>query len=348
MKAVGKIPELTEQKRPFWNSYVQQHACGLPQHLAGWQDVIQNTYGYQTRYLLAEKNEKIVGVLPLFLVDSFILGRTVRTMPGGLVADCNETAVSLLNAGQSWAKEHMAKKFAVADSRQLWQSSQLQIETDHIYWTLPLKSTEDEMWKQLHSNMRRQIKIARRNKLTVTIDKTTEQLSIFYDLFAKFAHQTGTPLFSKRFVEQIVVTFPNCFNIAVVYEEKRPLGAYFQLEMGQTMYGIWGATQREHLKKRPVYLAYWEMMRYAINNGFQILDMGRSPLDSNASHFKSQWGGHSFPIYQLSKQLKMSAAPQKGGQRSSKIDLVRKYWPLLPFPVAHFLGPKLRRHIPFA
>ena len=86
-----KISELNEDKRPFWDNFVQHHPHSLPQHLSGWQEVIQNVYGYQTRYLLAEEAGKIVGILPLFWVNSFIMGSIVRTMPGGLVANCEET-----------------------------------------------------------------------------------------------------------------------------------------------------------------------------------------------------------------------------------------------------------------
>ena len=42
------------------------------------------------------------------------------------------------------------------------------------------------------------------------------------------------------------------------------------------MIGMWGATLRDYLQLRPVYLAYWEMLADAANSGFSVLDMGRS------------------------------------------------------------------------
>jgi hypothetical protein len=78
--------------------------------------------------------------------------------------------------------------------------------------------------------------------------------------------------------------------------------------------------------------------------------MGRSPADSNASKFKGQWGGSSRPIYQ---QGIVFNRPQ-AANLSQEIQYGRSYqlfsylWPKMPLPIARYLGPKLRRHVPFA
>ena len=72
-------------------------------------------------------------------------------------------------------------------------------------------------------------------------------------------------------------TFPDGFNITLVRHEKRPIAGYVQLEMNNTVYGMWGAALPETLPLRPAYLALWEIMRDAVENGFEFLDMGRSP-----------------------------------------------------------------------
>ena len=69
---------------PQWDAYIRGAAGGLPQHLAGWQSVLALTYGYTTHYLgawVADPNqagaERLVGALPLFTVDSPLLGQVV-------------------------------------------------------------------------------------------------------------------------------------------------------------------------------------------------------------------------------------------------------------------------------
>jgi hypothetical protein len=78
--------------------------------------------------------------------------------------------------------------------------------------------------------------------------------------------------------------------------------------------------------------------------------MGRSPANSNASKFKGQWGGLSHPVYQQGvvfdreRSTNLSQELKKG----RPFQLVTYLWPKMPLPIARYLGPKLRRHVPFA
>jgi hypothetical protein len=93
------------------------------------------------------------------------------------------------------------------------------------------------------------------------------------------------------------------------------------------------------------------MLSDASENGYHFLDMGRSPAGSNASKYKGQWGGASKPIYQ---QVASLTKPHAGGgevngmQSNGKYQLFMRLWPKLPLPAVQYLGPKLRRHVPFA
>ena len=407
------ITELTAASCSAWDAYVQHSASGLPQHLSGWREVLYKTSGYETHYLLAQEEGHIVGVLPLFLVRSRLVGNTAMTMPGGLCADNQEVAAELIAHAREVAQQAKTRRLVLQDTRQLWnvpaaKSSQggtspkgeggwpggLQTTTSHVYWLVDVRMGSEALWQQLAGNVRRQVRLARRNQLTVTIDRTGRALGAFYDVFSRFTHQMGTPVFGRNFLEHIIETFPNSFNIAVVYtgtsplerprwnvpagtspkgegergkgKEQHPIGAYFQLQLGKTMYGIWGATLREYLDLRPVYLAYWELLCDAIANGCHFLDMGRSPLNSNASQYKGQWGGVSRPVYQQVVNLGQACRngdtlaywnapaggrvqiPQGDVPAEGKFQLMMRLWPKLPLPVAQYLGPKLRRHVPFA
>ena len=81
------ISDLTDDNCKAWDAYVRSAQVGLPLHLSGWRHVLQNTYGYETRYLLAQSTHRIVGVLPLFLLPSRLTGKRAMTMPGGVCAD---------------------------------------------------------------------------------------------------------------------------------------------------------------------------------------------------------------------------------------------------------------------
>ena len=347
---MAAITELTDRDCPAWDAYVKNAALGLPQHLSGWRDVLYNTYGYETPFLIARQGERVVGVLPLFLVRSVLMGNTAMTMPGGLCAEDAEVAAELINGGKEIARQARAKHFIVQDTRQTWPAD-LHTTTHHVHWIVDVNVDAESLWKGLDGNIRRQVRIARRNGLTVEIDRTGKCLGEFYDVFSRHTHQIGTPVFGRDFLEHIIETFPGGFNIAIVRAEGGPIGGYFQLEMGSTVYGLWGASLHEYLKQRPVYLVCWELLKDSNANGYHFLDMGRSPTGSNASKFKGQWGGVSRPIYQQVTGTGPAGTNEGITHRlksDGKLQLGMQLWPKLPLPVVQYLGPKLRRHVPFA
>ncbi len=351
------LSRLTEARRADWDAYVGAAAGGLPQHLSGWQAVLHKSYGYATHFLLAERQSRVVGVLPLFVVRSRLVGDTAMTLPGGLCADDDEAAAALIEHARDLARAERVKRLVLQDARRVWPGA-LHTESHHESWLVDVRGGEEALWSQLHRNIRRQVRMAKSNDLTVEIDRTGRCLDDFYALFSRFTHQSGTPVFGRAFVENVVEAFPSSFNIVVVRKGSQPIGAYFQLETATTMAGVWGAALHEFLELRPVYLAYWETLAHAVERGFAAVDMGRSPAGSNASKFKGQWNGVSCPVYQQTASLVPGAEADGSGaaissvtsrvQSDAKFQTFRQIWPRLPYAVVQRVGPLLRRHVPFA
>jgi FemAB-related protein (PEP-CTERM system-associated) len=344
------ISELKEQDCPIWDAYVQNSSNGLPMHLSGWRNVMSKTYGYETHYLMATEGGKVVGVFPLYILRSFLMGNSMKTMPGGLCASDSNVATALIDQGKQICMQRKIDRLVLQDIRHVWLDEQ-PTTYHHVHWTVDVSIGIDDMWKRLHKNDRRQVRMARKNGLTVEIDRCAKRLGHFYDVMSRFTHYAGTPMFGFDFLENVVEIFPEGFSIAIVYKGKQPVGAYFQLEMDNTIYGTWGATLHEYLRERAVYLAYWEMLVDAFNNGYQNLDMGRSPVDSNISKFKGRWGGESNPVYQqvvTTRNLQSAITMNDRVETDIKFQYFMRLWSKLPSPVVHFLGPKLRRHLPFA
>ena len=342
------ITELEEKDRPAWDTYVRESAHGLPWHLSGWRDVMTKTYGYETHYLMATDDGRVVGVLPLFFVRSFLVGSSATTMPGGLCADDVEVATALIAQGRESAWQAKVKQLVLQDTRQVWPGD-LHTTSSHVHWVVDAGEGADAIWKQLGRETRRLVRVARQKGLTAEIG-TGERVGYFYYVLSHFLHKAGAPAFGRSLLEHVAETFSGEFSIAVVYKEKQPFGAYFQLLMGNTVYGIWGATLHKYLKLGATYLAYWEILHHTAINGYRFWDLGRSPAGSGPSKFKGQWGGVSSPIYQQvagvgNYQPTDSIAGRV--QTENKFQRFMQVWSKLPFPVVQFLGPRLRRHVPF-
>ena len=136
------VSELTADTRSLWDAYVRSASDGLPLHLAGWQDVMRNTYGYETRYLLAYADDRVAGVLPLFIVPSILTGRRAMTLPGGLCADSEPAARALINQGLALLERSDVSQLQLQDSRRRWDGN-WQTNSQHVYWLMDLRLSEE-------------------------------------------------------------------------------------------------------------------------------------------------------------------------------------------------------------
>jgi FemAB-related protein (PEP-CTERM system-associated) len=344
------IAELKEKDCPRWDAYVRNSPHGLPMNLSGWRHVLTKTYGFETHFLMAEEEGRVVGVLPMFIVHSFLVGDRAMTTQGGLCADNDEVALALIEQGRGIAQEARVKQLVLQDTRQVWPGK-FHTSSNHVHWVIDVSEDPETLWAGLHREIRRQVRVARRNDVTVEIDRTGDLVCDFYDVLSQFTHQVGTPIFGQDFLEHVIETFPGEFSIAMAYKGKTPIAGYFQLVMANAVHGLWGATLREYQELRATHLAYWELIRDSAEGGYRFYDIGRSPADTRVSAFKSQWGGVSSPIYQQVAEVgsQHNGASVVGRiQSDGKFQLFMKAWPQLPLPVTRFLGPKLRRHVPFA
>ena len=103
----------TDGDLPRWDAFV----AGCPEatffHRAGWKEVIAQSFGHRTYYLLAERAGSLVGILPLAEIKSLLFGHSLVSLPfcvyGG-VAATDPAAVPLLHA----AARELAEGLGVA------------------------------------------------------------------------------------------------------------------------------------------------------------------------------------------------------------------------------------------
>jgi hypothetical protein len=74
-----------------WDAYVMHHTSATFFHLTGWQRVVEKTFAYRSFSCAAQRNGRITGVLPLFLVRHLPFGHALVSAPlavyGGICAD---------------------------------------------------------------------------------------------------------------------------------------------------------------------------------------------------------------------------------------------------------------------
>jgi hypothetical protein len=252
--------------------------------------------------------------------------------------------VELLTAAEELARDSGVSRLELHDSRAVWPG--LAATDAHQAWRVALQRGPEALWERLDRNVRRQVKMAERNGLIADTTRDGGGLDAFYDVLRRVTHALGTPVFGREFLDRVIAAFPGHCSTTVVRMGTRPVAGYFQMELGATVFGLWGGGLAEVRDLRAGYLAHWEIMREASQRGMAWLDMGRSPRGSGAAEFKAQWGAAPAPLYQQAIRLDGRGEGSVGAPGAA-YGIAARWWSRLPLGLATALGPQVRRHVPF-
>ena len=91
-----------------WDANVASHRHATAYHQWGWRVVFREAFGHPSHYLIARRNGRVTGGLPLVEFRSRLFGAFAVSLPfvnyGGVVADDDETAAALVAEAVSWAR----------------------------------------------------------------------------------------------------------------------------------------------------------------------------------------------------------------------------------------------------
>jgi hypothetical protein len=107
----------------------------------------------------------------------------------------------------------------------------------------------------------------------------------------------------------------------------------------------WASSLREANATCPNMLLYWEMLRYAGEQGLDEFDFGRCTPFEGTYAFKQQWGAEPRQLvweYWLPARTPLPDVSPRNPRYAGAIAA----WRRLPVPVTRVLGPWIVRHIP--
>src|SRR5687768_13406628 len=148
------------------DAYVARHPQASAYHRPAWLAVVGRAFGHDTRYLVAESDGRIAGVLPLVFFRSRIFGRFAVSLPffnyGGVLADSTATARALLDRAiedtQRARGSHLELRHC---STQMFP--ELRARRHKVAMELTLAGTAELQWQVLDRKLRNQIRKAEKN-----------------------------------------------------------------------------------------------------------------------------------------------------------------------------------------
>lgn len=328
-----------------WNDFVRSSPQGSFYLRYEWESVNRELLGRRTEFILAQRGDQVVGVLPLVFVSSRLFGRFLCSMPfvnmGGPAAADPSIERLLVEEACRRADALRCDCLEIRADRPL---PGLEAVSRKVSMTVALDSNPDSVWDAFSSKHRKNIRRAYARGIEVRAGGE-ELLSDFYRQMSLGWRGLGTPLYAREYFSGILKRFGSDVRIFVAYLDGVPIATAFNGHFGDTVEGMWAAGDPEYRQLAPNYVLYWEMIKDACERGYGRFHLGRSSPDSGSVQFKAKWNAEAEPLHWNYHLVEAEEIPALNPD-NPKYELVIRAWRRLPLPVTRFLGPRLARFIP--
>jgi len=352
------IKQIDSNVSELWDKYVYDHPGGKLYHLFSWKTVIEKAYGHKTYYLAAVNSaspNKLTGVLPLIHLKHFIFGNHLISIPffdmGGILADDEETEKALLDEaiklGKSLKVDKIELRHAHAHScfenLNLANSVTSTLKTHKVRMLLKLPESSAVLMKSFKSKLRSQIKKPIKQGLESKIGGM-ELVDAFYKVFLINMRDLGSPVHSKKLIENVLKQFKEHTSIVIVHKDNKPYAASIVSGFKDTLENPWSSSLHQYSRLSPNMLLYWTMLEYACENGYQYFDFGRSTPEEGTYKFKQQWGAQPEPLHWIHIHLNGKPVNEEASEKT-RFNIAIQCWQKLPVSVTGILGPMIRKNI---
>jgi hypothetical protein len=140
--------------------------------------------------------------------------------------------------------------------------------------------------------------------------------------------------------------FPTSARVIVVTgAEGRPLAGGFLLGYRNRLEIPSASSIRAYNHLQTNMWLYWNCLKYACEQGYQVFDFGRSTEGSSTFNFKAQWGARPVPHY-WHYHLEAGRALPRLNPENARFRLATRLWQRLPLSITRCLGPAVVKHLP--
>ena len=340
---------LDDASAPAWDAFVRARPEASFFHLSAWRRVIARAFGHATFYIMAERDGRLVGVLPLAQVKTPLFGNSLISVPfcvyGGPVAE-DEAAASALQRQAATLQDRLG--VPVMEFRQrgpnLWLDLAAWTSRADLYVTFrkPIAADDDANLKAIPRKQRAMVRKGIERGLTSVVGADRASIDRLHAIYAESVRNLGTPVFPRKYFYLLAEEFGPACDVVTILDAGEPIAAvmnfYFRDEV-LPYYGGGRAIARDRYAND---FMYWEVMRRAAARGARLFDFGRSKLGTGAFAFKKNWGFAPEPLHHYFRLAAGAAVPELN-PLNPKYRLFIAAWKRLPLPLANLLGPPIVR-----
>jgi FemAB-related protein (PEP-CTERM system-associated) len=336
--------------RPFrdgdetlWNEFVLSQRDGTFFHLAQWREVLRRAFGHAAHYLLAERDGRICGVLPLAELRSLLFGHALVSTPfcvyGGIVASDQRTHDALTATACALARSLEVDHLEMRNRRRShpgWPGKDL-------YVTFR-KAIGPDAEQNMQAIPRKQRAMVRKGIKEGLRSEVHRDAARHHATYSESLRNLGTPVFSRRYPELLLEFFgADCEILTVMHGDQAVascMSFYFRDEVlpyyGGGTFAARGLAGNDFM--------YWEVMERARQRGSRVFDYGRSKRGTGSYDFKRYWGFEPEQLYYEYFLVKATVVPDLSPV-NPRYERMIAAWRHLPLWLTRLAGPPLAKYL---
>jgi FemAB-related protein (PEP-CTERM system-associated) len=330
--------------RQRWGAFVERCPEATFFHRIEWKDVMEEVFRHRTHYLVAERAEELVGILPIAEVNSFLFGHSLVSLPfcayGGSATIDPHAGRALHGAARELAQELRVSHLELRDriiKEPDWPHQDLYV----TFRKEILPDVEANMLaipRKQRAMVRKGIKHGLRSEFDPHLDR-------FFSLYADNVHRHGTPALPKRYFAMLKDVFgEDCKVLTALDVQGRPVSSvvtfYFRDEV--LPYHAGDDPRARELAGND--FKYWALLQDACERGYRIFDYGRSKRGTGSFDFKRNWGFEPASLVYEYALLRGGAIPENN-PLNPKYRAFIAAWRRLPVGLATAVGPYIVRNL---
>ncbi|NKB55946.1 MAG: FemAB family PEP-CTERM system-associated protein [Alphaproteobacteria bacterium] len=336
------IHSLSTSDAGMWDGFVDAHPDATFFHRAGWQAVIETSFGHRSYCAYAMQNGEIRGVLPLFHVKNRLFGNRLVSTPfcvqgGPLVLD--DAARSALDDYAINLADNVNAEFIEFRSEQPTRPDWTCKDNLYFIFRREIDPSPEVNLKAIPRKQRAVVRKAiKAEELRDEIDDGPDR---FYDVYANSVRNLGTPVFSKKYCRVLKSVFQDdCEFLVILDAQGTPVSSVMQFYFRDEVLPYYGGGMPQARSTGAYSYMYWRSTCRAAERGIRVFDFGRSKKDTGAFAFKKNWGFEPRPLY-YEYRLRDGVAMPDVNPLNPKYHLMINTWKRLPVPIANLIGPPI-------
>ena len=330
-----------------WDALLLSHPDYSFFHSSAWASVLFESYHYTPQYFTIIDGGKLLVLVPVMEVNSFLTGRRGVSLP--FTDYCNP----ILDHGIKL--QDLMNPITEHGEKAGWRYLEFRGRKDLFPFSLPsctylghvldLSQNEAQIFSNFRDSTKRNTQKATKEGVKVKIDHSLESVKEFYRLNCMTRREHGLPpqpfYFFKKIYDHVISK--NLGMVVLASLDQENVAGAFYFYFGEKAVFKYGASDKKFQHLRANNLVMWEAIKWYSQNGYKNLCFGRTePENQGLIQFKSGWGTIEQPIHYYQYDLKKGSFVRS----SSKVTgFHNKIFRNIPIPISNKIGALLYKHV---